>query len=387
MINDYRWMIASLIIWQLCLNACSSNQEIEREPFRQHFFSGDVRVWALDSSPYQDKLEDCVYRNEPDKACSYLTLPPLGQEEVLDRTAIEARVVASDPWLRAQFVSFMDRVPESLWPLFAPVTAIVLSRNLSHSFFWALNGVLYLDANLFWQELEESYQVPVKSRLHNGFAGYSYYLEVVRTPEISGDLPRTEDEIWPNFASELFHQLAHANDFMGTDMSAAYAGITPYQLAVNRMDQRLHDGLGITLNAPTLTALARNIVYQEYSSLLLGVDVETVESLWQESEATHFLSFLSPEEDFAYLVQSLILDQYLDVEEQIYLVPKGQELDENGLVGIAWGASRWVRNEDVFRRAQIALSSILGDDSQGDGIPSQEAEIFSKDTRVPAIRP
>jgi hypothetical protein len=203
------------------------------------------------AGPYAAVLVGCAYNPQSVYAgsgstnlCNLGTLPLLGQavtnglpvngtptvDEVMDR------VVVSHDWMGEVFQQFLQ-TQDTLGDfrrLLKGVTAVVIGSHVRPSFYYALTGAIYLDADFLWLTPEQRDFVNEQPDYRSGFdkdLGYTglwrYTLNNVSVQPFYAANARTTRAISAlafELGDLLYHELAHANDF---NPQSVRAGLNP----------------------------------------------------------------------------------------------------------------------------------------------------------------
>lgn len=191
------------------------------------------------NGPYAAQLGRCTYESNLQyfgagaNLCTLATLPFLHQttgggvptvDQVMDR------VLVSHDWMGANFEAMLRaHARPDLLRLFNGVTAIVIGGYVRPSYYYALTGAIYLDANNFWMSAAERDTVSEAPDPRAGFDRELQYSTLWRyvetdpgsgltnsifvpfpvTSRLSRDLGYLPNEVtWL-----LYHELAHATDY------------------------------------------------------------------------------------------------------------------------------------------------------------------------------
>ena len=212
------------------------------------------------SSPVADMLADCVmsYNVNDVGACNLAYLPFIGQvtkspsiDDIMDR------VVVSHDWMGRNFEQFLRQYDDNsdFKRLLRSTTAIVISDNINPSFYWGGTGTMYLSANYLWMTPEERDTLTDSVDFRSGYTRQFDYIfdfdyerdnrSVLYTQEYyptrDSRASRSLDTIALPLASLLYHELAHANDYVSQAQIRSTDGynvkqlqaLAPYDLIAN----------------------------------------------------------------------------------------------------------------------------------------------------------
>lgn len=198
------------------------------------------------NSPYASVLQQCVYSNTLEDSCSLSSLPLLAQDTTTPSVDdVMNRVVVSHEWMGKRFEDFMRNYDTNgdFRNLLRATTAVVISYDVRPSFYWAVTGAIYLDANNFWLTPEERDTINEAPDFRAGF-GNELQFEVpwryVKNNDyvntyVPSNLRITRPESYGvnRLISLMYHELAHANDFFpSTTWASASTNQSVLQAAI-----------------------------------------------------------------------------------------------------------------------------------------------------------
>ena len=154
------------------------------------------------------------------------------------------RVIVSHQWMGDQFKKFLENYDtnDDFKNLLRATTAVVISYDVRPSFYSPTLGAIYLDPDDLWETpaqrdtinqapdyragfgAELQFEMPWRYVKDNAYAYYSYPLRY--------RLSRSLDDSEYSFASLLYHELAHANDFFPSTRWLTYSNSTTVYDAV-----------------------------------------------------------------------------------------------------------------------------------------------------------
>lgn len=186
---------------------------------------------AAQGNPYANVLAGCTYNAQlhVGNLCPLSTLPFLHQETGGALPTIDQvmnRVLVSHDWMGDVFREFLETNDTSgdIRRLLNGVTAVVIGSHVRPSFYYAATGAIYLDADNFWLTPEQRDVVNEAPDFRSDFDrdlgyssvwryalnGNSLFLPFPPTDRI----PRTVEYLLYEAGWLMFHELAHASDFM-----------------------------------------------------------------------------------------------------------------------------------------------------------------------------
>jgi hypothetical protein len=186
------------------------------------------------AGPYAAALVACTYEANLQYFGAGANLCPLSRLPFLHQTTggavptvsqIMDRVVVSHDWMGQVFEEFLNtQANDDLKRLFNGVTAIVIGAHVRPSFYYALTGAIYLDADNFWLTAEQRDVIDETPDFRSDFDALLNYSGVWRYTENNRNIflnfpptsriARTQSYLLAEAGWLLYHELAHASDFL-----------------------------------------------------------------------------------------------------------------------------------------------------------------------------
>jgi len=186
------------------------------------------------SGPFAASLVSCTYEANLQYFGAGANLCPLSRLPFLHQTTggavptvsqIMDRVVVSHDWMGEVFEQFLaTQANDDIKRLFNGVTAIVIGAHVRPSFYYALTGAIYLDADNFWLTAEQRDVIDEAPDFRSEFDRDLNYSSVWRYTEnnlsifvnfpATSRIARTQSYLLAEAGWLLFHELAHASDFL-----------------------------------------------------------------------------------------------------------------------------------------------------------------------------
>ncbi len=307
------------------------------EPVEDAFFDTPVaQVYAYrPQSPWADALERCVYTTQINTPCSVETLPLIGQttntptlDDVMDR------VLVSHPWMGEQFEQFLRQQDPSgdFIQLLSSVTAVVLSADVRPSFYWVATGAIYLDPENLWltewqrSTINEdpdyrsgfgsvlSFYIPWRYTLGNDYASL-YYPRWLH-------LDRPWDQLTPDLASLLYHELAHANDYFPRDTHSAIREDTLVEEYFVRIDNQGLPSDRLTQTLPLQSEPMFGLAQVRFrgttaNALQRSYTPAEVAGFFFPDRASDFYGYSSKREDLAMLFEEAMMWQRYGIRRDV----------------------------------------------------------------------
>jgi hypothetical protein len=287
------------------------------------------------NSPAGDQLINCVYSNNTRyDDCTFGQSPLIAQVTTTPTVDdIMNRVIVSHQWMGDQFKKFLENYDtnDDFKNLLRATTAVVISYDVRPSFYSPTLGAIYLDPDDLWETpaqrdtinqapdyrsgfgAELQFEMPWRYVKDNGYAYYSYPLRY--------RLSRSLDDSEYSFASLLYHELAHANDFFPSTRWLTYSNSTTVYDAVVEVynasqivsdylqDNYPLDSLYASGGQNELTRLAQvrfqdpNLVTQQQ----IDYTMTDVANMFKTEGAPQFYSYSSTREDLAILFDGFMM--------------------------------------------------------------------------------
>jgi hypothetical protein len=186
------------------------------------------------AGPFAAALVSCTYEANLQYTGAGANLCPLSRLPFLHQTTggavptvsqIMDRVVVSHDWMGEVFEQFLTtQANDDLKRLFNGVTAIVIGAHVRPSFYYALTGAIYLDADNFWLTAEQRDVIDETPDFRSDFDRELNYSGVWRYTQGSQSIfvnfpptsriARTQSYLLAEAGWLLYHELAHASDFL-----------------------------------------------------------------------------------------------------------------------------------------------------------------------------
>jgi len=335
-----------------------------------------VPVTAVTASRYSEVIQDCVFSPERSSPCTMQTLPLIGQE-VADPTIddIMGRVAVSDEWMGTRFRELLEIMPTEILTLCKPITGIVISGNIRPSKYRLTTGAIYIDPKDLWFNNEEKATVDQSADYRSSYGLDLQFLAPWRyvlgdSYAFSGvdwtDESRTMDDIKYKMAQLLFHELAHANDFIPYDK---IDGLSSSKTVIEEIAAALDDTVSARIEAtyPLTSQVLIDLAQVRFKG---EVSTQTQKDLTPEEVADEFktdlatdtYSYLTKYEDFAMIFEELMMDYHFGVKRDLGITtyPQGDNVLANEYL-VAWGVRNRIADPLLRDKALFAVSNILPD--------------------------
>ncbi|WP_448548610.1 PKD domain-containing protein [Thalassotalea fusca] len=353
------------------------------------------------TSPYANTLVGCVYSNawHINNSCSFSDLPLIAHDnEHPSLDDIMDRVVVSHNWMGERFQQWMEAFDEhdDFKNLLRATSAIVISYDIRPSFYHPYSGAIYLDPDDLWLTPEErdtinqapdyraafgstlQFEMPWRYTLNNESVYYFPFIE----QRASRELEHTKHA----FASLLYHELAHANDYFPPSRWQSISSSTTY---VSYVNSQLNNIKSIQLN--DVFPLGGNEMFGLAEVRFRGADAsatqqsyttEDVANFFSVEQAPQFYSYTSTREDYAILFDGFMMQARYGIMRDVGV--SDQEYDN-----VVWGQRGREGDEQIKPRLKFTVAEILPEFSEADtlidNLPAPIAlptGVHWRDTRV-----
>lgn len=327
-------------------------------------------------SPVADVLADCVYSNKlkvNDNACNFSTSPLIGHvtktptvDDIMDH------VLVSHQWMGDRFKAFLetfDNENNDFKNLLRATTAIVISYDVRPSFYQSYTGAIYLDPDDLWLTPEErdtinqapdyrasfgsdlQFEMPWRYVKDNNYASFF--------PNIKYRLSRDLDDTLYSFASLLYHELAHANDFFPSTIwdnlnRTSKIELIAYNRIISEAIQSDELQTMMPLNGDEMWDLARVRFHNDppANSTQKAYTTDDIALFFKQESGPQFYSFSSTREDYAILFDGFMMKARYNVQRDVMVT------DQN-LENIAWGQRGREGEANIMPRIEFVVERVL----------------------------
>ena len=322
------------------------------------------------TSPYASVLRRCTYAGNDTQACTIGTLPFLGQDfpnPTIDD--IMSRVLVSHQWMGNNLRSVLEQLPSDVLLMFRSVTAVVIASDIRPAYYDPETGAIYLDSDFLWLTPAQEAVVTDEEDFRSNFGDVLQFKmpwRYVRNNERLGinlnpDGSRDLDELLPILGFLLYHELAHAMDFMP---QAKMAGISNGQtveqailsgpflssdwlLGVAPLDGTLSSLAGVSFLGDQATANERAITPDELVPLFTG------------DGAVQYYAYSTQFEDFATAFETVMMDYHFGYQKDTGITTN-TEFSNDGV--LSWGVRGRIGEQGTTTRVRAAIQSLYPGD-------------------------
>ncbi len=360
----------------------------------------EVRPFHTDS-PYAAVLYSCIMVPEVrEELCPLSELPYIGQtSNVISIDQVMQRVLVSHDWMGVRFEEMLRSMPRDLVQLFAPVTAIVIGSDVRPSSFTPALGMIMLDPEYLWLSTAERQTVSVAEDFRTDFGADLQFVGLSRLlygeeytsyfwPE---GTERMKEYIEIPLARVLYHELAHANDYVQRESLATLDSSGTAFDAIEKLNDRTISTL-LTNDASLTTP---NVFFDELADIRFRdaeptaqhttTQPDFVGALLAAAGKIQFYSYVSTKEDVATLFESAMMKHHYNVDTHVAFTNKPAD-EENAQCDdyiVGWGVRNRLASPLVIPRAKFVVQSIMQapynitnllDNQLGTVVPLREGE-------------
>ena len=338
------------------------------------------------SSPYANNLVNCVYSNELSSSCRFSTLPLIAQEDSV-RTSITPtvddimnRVVVSHQWMGERFKDFLtNQDPNNDFKnLLRATTAVVISYDVRPSFYWAVTGAIYLDPNNFWltpQERDTINQAPDYRASFGNELQFKIPWRYVKNNNYASDyigidnrISRTADSALYRLASLMYHELAHANDFLPSTQWLIHSNSTTVlEAACNWDGSNCTNTKSLTLSQryPLTSSQMYDLAEVSFQGETANATLKNylpsdVASFFSPDQASDYYAYSSIREDYAMLFEELMMKVRYGLDRDVAVTnhPTGDVIYANDYI-VEWGQRGRIGETNIKPRVIYTAENVL----------------------------
>jgi len=330
---------------------------------------------AVVSSPYRDHLVKCALIEQASSACRLSTLPYVGQTTANPTKAdIMARVIVSHGWMATRFSQLLDQLPEDIYQLFGSITVVVIGAEIRPSYYWGATGAIYLDPADLWLTAAERDTISRVPDYRSDFARELNFVNLGRSvignnyawdyyPLDGEETSRPLSAIVKPMASLLFHELAHANDFVPPGL----------MYRVNSNNRPLDQANAFHADTPSVELSNRNplsshLLYDLAAVMYKGskatanqkaVTAEQVGYNFANDGANDIYAYSAIYEDTAMLFEELMMKHHFSVDREIAFTDAPPQNAYCDAYVVRWGVRNRIGDPLVKSRAELIARQLL----------------------------
>lgn len=349
------------------------------------------------ASSYSNVLVECVTAYENDQSCYADVLPPIGiANNSVSVDDIMDRVVVSHDWMAERFEAFLQQASPSLIAMFDPLTAIVISYDIRPAFYHPLTGAMYIDPIYLWLSPAEYATIDDSEDYRSGYGselmldtGWRYVDDqgnyVTASNFSDGDETRAFADIVPGLTNLLYHELAHANDYLPPDVISQLVQPFGDESFYDLIDQVFADQQSIqqrvVAEIPLIYTTLKNLADvlfggDDASTTLLALSAEDAANMFALDGASDMYNYYTSSEDIAMLFEEALMSYNQGAWRDVAFLH--QDSDSYCSKTIGWGQRGRIADNLVKARAQHVVSLMLPEQADAinshlDNLPAPQA--------------
>lgn len=322
-------------------------------------------------SPYKDTLVDCVYSNALTSSCELGDLPELARDSnggVPTIDQVMDRVVVSHDWMGVRFKQYLEAFDndDDFKRLLRATTAIVLSYDVRPSFYWAATGAIYLDPNNLWITPDErdtineapdyrssfgsdlQFVMPWRYVKDNDYVTYNF--------DVANRQTRDINDIHYELADLLYHELAHANDFLPSTEWNKYTSTSRFLDAAFNVTAISEDMIDrYPLISDEMKGLAAvSFMGETATSTEKSYQPDDISVFYKNDISNGFYNYTNEKEDLAILFEALMMASRFDILRDTAVTS-----DQAGGYVVSWGQRNRVAVPGIIDRASYVAERLL----------------------------
>lgn len=329
------------------------------------------------ASPYAGLLKDCATAASLTSLCTLETLPLVGQAAAAPTIAdVMDRVLVSHPWMALRFEEVLNQLPSDILTLFKGITAVLIDADIRPSFYSSKTAAIYLDPANLWLTNEEKATIAQDPDFRSGFGAELQFVKLSRYvrnnryayafyPLDGTETRQLSDIVYP-LARLLYHELAHANDFL----PPAAQPLLDRQLTPHAASQALANDSVATDLASTLPLTS--LIWQSLAQVLFVGIPATAEQASLPADlvgvdfagdgATDAYGYSTIHEDVAMLFEETMMKYHFGIDRDVAFsdLPL-MDLPVCDDYLVQWGVRSRIGDAAVKPRAELVAAALLPD--------------------------
>jgi hypothetical protein len=362
------------------------------EPYTAAASSDSTALWSGDyigrvypyraTGPYASALVPCVYESTQrnNVLCPLTRMPFLAQEAPGGIPSIEQvmnRVVVSHDWMGKNFEDFLRAhdTRGDFRRMLSSVTAIVIGSHVRPSFYYAGTGAIYLDADEFWLTPEERDTVNEAPDFRSSFGKDLQFSSPWRYTKDNASIfasanprartPRTQDQLLREAGWLLFHELAHALDFMPPSQYSSLATATSAwgNIATRLNNNQLASDIASTTYPLTSTIMSGlgQVQYQgaTANATQIAYTPTQVGGFFSADLATDDYAYSTKREDTAMLLEEFLMSTRLGIRRDFGFTDKAAaDATSSASLVVRWGQRGRAGEARIKPRLRYVVSQL-----------------------------
>jgi hypothetical protein len=330
----------------------------------------DISLYYLDSSK--------------NNFCSSATLPLLqteaGPGAIPSVAQIMGRVLVSHDFLGANFEQFLLTQDPKLdfRRLLGGVSAIVLGSHVRPSYYTAVTGAIYLDANYLWLTPEQRdvvTEVPDYRLAFDDALNYSSFGRLVKNNDYArrsfpstARITRSNEELVLEIGKVLYHELSHASDFFPVSERALNPAQSIWANVAGRIGART-----LASDALATTYPLTSVEMKELGQVLFqGATASDAQKAYSAADVGRFFGSDRASDDYAYSIYqdnnsredlAMLFEEFMmsyrhGVQYDIAFTSLYMDGMSAGQVIVGWGERGRIAEAAIKPRIKLVLQRI-----------------------------
>jgi hypothetical protein len=347
------------------------------------------------AGPYAGVMVGCVYNAQLQYTGSGTNTCPLATLPFLHTTTagnvptvaqIMDRVLVSHDWMGRAFEELLaaNQGNADLMRLFNGVTAVVIGAHVRPSFYYALTGAIYLDADNFWRSADERDVIDEAPDFRSSFDrdlqysglwrytanNQSIFLPFPATSRIGRDLAYLLQESgWL-----LYHELGHASDFLPVALrSALNPALSPWGNIGPRYQARQLPSDQLATTFPLTSAQMFALAQVKFATgpvsdttLVNGIPYATlraytpneVAGFFAPDLATDEYNYSTTREDITMTFEEVMMSRNHGWRRDVAITDKVTATSTGSTLTVRWGQRGRVGEAAIRPRAQFVVAQL-----------------------------
>ena len=352
-----------------------------------HVFSGlhVSRVYPYKAtSPFAADLVRCTFdaalqwAGAGKNACTLATLPFLHQTTGGAEPSVAQimdRVLVSHDWMGAAFEQFIAGADKAdIRRLLNGVTAIVIGAQVRPSFYYALTGAIYLDADNFWLTPEQRDVINEAPDFRSDFDRDLAYSGVWRYTlgnnniflpwPATSRLSRTVDYLLYEAGWLMYHELAHAGDFLPpATRGALNDAATVWDNLGPRFANAQLPSDELARQYPLQSAEMRSLAQVKFQGVTAtpaqrAYTPQQVAGFFAPDRATDEYNYSTTREDIAMLFEEFMMFRNHGIRRDVAITDKIGPTTTGDTLIVRWGQRGRVAETAVRPRVKLAVAGL-----------------------------
>ena len=323
-------------------------------------------------APYAGVLRTCTYAGDDTEACTLGTLPFLGMETIDPGIPdVMARTLVSHAWMGNNFEQVLGDLPADVLGLFRSITAVVIASDIRPAHYDPDTGAIYLDPDFLWLTVAERNTVSDEPDPRSNFGldlQFQMPWRYVRNNQrltvfLNDDGSRDSGQIIEIMGYLLYHELAHAMDFMHPDR---LGGLSPNLTVLQALNQQPPVSSGLDNNFPLNSNLLRDLAEVSFlgeSATAAQRDLQPAELVdeFVNDGAVQYYSYTHQFEDFATLFESAMMKWRFGYDKDTGITDRPASGGTDNAI-VTWGTRGRLGEQPVAARVRYVGQQIYPGD-------------------------